>query len=60
MTNMTDYKHYITPSVSEVEIIPGTVLCESSFGFQINGGGFIGGDIDSADNGYGFIDNGSY
>ncbi|MGN1232677.1 MAG: hypothetical protein ACI4UJ_04435 [Candidatus Cryptobacteroides sp.] len=57
---MIDYKHYITPSVSVVEIIPGTVLCESSFGFQINQEGFIDGDIDSANNGYGSIFNGSY
>lgn len=60
MKYMTENRHYTTPQILQVDIIPANVLCESSFGFTIDEDGFIGGDLDSANNGYGFIDNGSY
>ncbi|MGM9736644.1 MAG: hypothetical protein ACI3ZL_09565 [Candidatus Cryptobacteroides sp.] len=60
MKDMTDIRHYAAPQILQVDIIPASVLCESSFGFSVGEAGFIDGDLDSANNGYGSIDNGSY
>ena len=60
MKYMTETRHYTTPQILQVDINPASVLCGSSFGFTVDEGGFIGGDLDSANNGYGLIDNGSY
>lgn len=60
MKYMTETRHYTTPQILQVDIITASVLCGSSFGFTVDEGGFIGGDLDSANNGYGSIDNGSY
>ena len=60
MKYMTETRHYTTPQILQVYIIPACVLCGSSFGFTVDEGGFIGGDLASANNGYGSIDNGSY
>lgn len=60
MKCMTETRHYTPPQILQVDIIPASVLCGSAFGFTVDEGGFIGGDLDSANNGYGSIDNGSY
>ena len=60
MKYMTETRHYTTPQILQADIIPASVLCGSSFGFTVDEGGLIGGDLDSANNGYGLIDNGSY
>ena len=60
MKYMTETRHYTPPQILQVDIIPASVLCGSSFGFTVDEGGLIGGDHDSANNGYGLIDNGSY
>lgn len=60
MKYMTETRHYTTPQILQIDIIPASVLCGSSFGFTVDEDGFIGGDLDSANNGYGLIDNGSY
>ena len=60
MKYMTETRHYTTPQILQVDIIPASVLCGSSFGFTVDEDGFIVGDLDSANNGYESIDNGSY
>ena len=60
MKYMTETRHYTTPQILQIDIIPASVLCGSSFGFTVNEAGFIVGDLDSANNGYESIDNGSY
>ena len=60
MKYMTETRHYTTPQILQVDIISASVFCGSSFGFTVDEAGFIGGDLDSANNGYGSIDNGSY
>lgn len=60
MKYMTETRHYTTPQILQIDTIPASVLCGSSFGFTVDEDGFIGGDLDSANNGYGSIDNGSY
>ena len=60
MKYMTETRHYTTPQILQVDIIPASVLCGSSFGFTVDEGGFNGGDLDSANKGYGLIDNGLY
>ena len=60
MKYMTETRHYTPPQILQVDIIPASVLCGSSFGFTVNEAGFIVGDLDSANNGYESIDNGSY
>lgn len=60
MKYMTETRHYTPPQILQVDIIPASVLCGSTFGFTVDEGGFIGGDLDSANNGYASIDNGSY
>ena len=60
MKCMTETRHYTPPQILQVDIIPASVLCGSSFGFTVDESGLIGGDHDSANNGYGSIDNGSY
>lgn len=60
MKYMKETRHYTTPQILQVDIIPASVLCGSYFGFTVDEGGFIVGDLDSANNGYESIDNGSY
>lgn len=60
MKYMTETRHYTTPQILQVDINPASVLCVSSFGFTVDEAGFIVGDLDSANNGYESIDNGSY
>ena len=60
MKYMTETRHYTTPQILQVDIISASVFCGSSFGFTVDEDGFIVGDLDSANNGYESIDNGSY
>ena len=52
-------KAYTTPFRLEECVETACGICESVFGFSSNNG-LIEGDSDSADNGYGAYDNGSY
>lgn len=59
MKENIDSKSYIAPAIETIDLIPESVICESSFGFSSNNG-IINGDPNSADYGYDFFDNGSY
>lgn len=58
----TKQSNYLPPRIDERQLFPAKILClsgESLYGFESTGG-VIDGEANSASEGYGSIDNGSY